>query len=267
MPGVRHARHLLGVDDVLDRRGLAPAPLLRPVDRGPAALVQPALPVLASLHGCGRCSTTLRRGRRPRSSSPPQSARNFGRFSSSHARSSSRNASSSGRVGEIHRTNTNIRVRFLGRPRSVGFHLQRRSRRAARVGARVPRRARRRADTCARWPTTSAASPTRCGTRSSELGWPGLLVPEANGGLGLGLVDMAVVLGGDGATAVPGPVLLVGGLRHPRGTAPGASRPARAARNGCDPGNGRARGAGPRRPRRPRAHPRPAQGRRLGAHR
>jgi alkylation response protein AidB-like acyl-CoA dehydrogenase len=28
----------------------------------------------------------------------------------------------------------------------------------------------------------------------SELGWPGLLVPEADGGLGLGLVDMVVVL-------------------------------------------------------------------------
>ena len=28
----------------------------------------------------------------------------------------------------------------------------------------------------------------------AELGWPGLLVPESNGGIGLGLVDMAVVM-------------------------------------------------------------------------
>ena len=50
-----HPRHLLGVDDVLHRRGLAAAPVLRPVDRGPAALVEAALPVLAALLACGRC--------------------------------------------------------------------------------------------------------------------------------------------------------------------------------------------------------------------
>src|SRR5215207_11662133 len=44
-----HARVLLGVDHVLDRCRFAPAPVLGPVDRRPAALVQPALPVLASL--------------------------------------------------------------------------------------------------------------------------------------------------------------------------------------------------------------------------
>src|SRR3954471_7371642 len=43
------ARVLLVVDDVLDRRRFAPAPVLGPVDRRPASLVQPALPVLASL--------------------------------------------------------------------------------------------------------------------------------------------------------------------------------------------------------------------------
>src|SRR5256885_1831399 len=48
-----HARVLFGVDDVLDRSRLAPAPVLRPVDRCPASLVQPALPVLASLLAAG----------------------------------------------------------------------------------------------------------------------------------------------------------------------------------------------------------------------
>jgi len=39
----------------------------------------------------------------------------------------------------------------------------------------------------------------------AELGWPGLLVPEISGGLGLGLVDMTVVLEEMGKVPVPGP--------------------------------------------------------------
>jgi len=39
----------------------------------------------------------------------------------------------------------------------------------------------------------------------AELEWPGLLVPEANGGLGLGLVDMAVVMEEMGRLPFPGP--------------------------------------------------------------
>ena len=39
----------------------------------------------------------------------------------------------------------------------------------------------------------------------AELGWPGLLVPEANGGLGLGLVDMAVVMEEMGRLPFPAP--------------------------------------------------------------
>ena len=39
----------------------------------------------------------------------------------------------------------------------------------------------------------------------AELGWPGLLVPEADGGLGLGLVDMAVVMEEMGRLPFPGP--------------------------------------------------------------
>ncbi len=37
------------------------------------------------------------------------------------------------------------------------------------------------------------------------LGWPALLVPEANGGIGLGLVDMVVVMEEMGRVAFPGP--------------------------------------------------------------
>ncbi len=40
-----------------------------------------------------------------------------------------------------------------------------------------------------------------------ELGWTGLLVPEAQGGLGLGLVDLAVVLEEMGRVPFPGPFL------------------------------------------------------------
>lgn len=39
----------------------------------------------------------------------------------------------------------------------------------------------------------------------AELGWPGLLVPETSGGLGLGLVDMAVVMEEMGRIPFPGP--------------------------------------------------------------
>jgi alkylation response protein AidB-like acyl-CoA dehydrogenase len=39
----------------------------------------------------------------------------------------------------------------------------------------------------------------------AALGWPGLLIPEAHGGLGLGLVDMAVVMEEMGRLPFPGP--------------------------------------------------------------
>jgi alkylation response protein AidB-like acyl-CoA dehydrogenase len=39
----------------------------------------------------------------------------------------------------------------------------------------------------------------------AALGWPGLLVPESGGGLGLGLVDMAVVMEEMGRVPFPGP--------------------------------------------------------------
>jgi alkylation response protein AidB-like acyl-CoA dehydrogenase len=42
-------------------------------------------------------------------------------------------------------------------------------------------------------------------SKITELGWPALLVPEAHGGLGLGLVDMVVVMEEMGRVALPGP--------------------------------------------------------------
>jgi alkylation response protein AidB-like acyl-CoA dehydrogenase len=42
-------------------------------------------------------------------------------------------------------------------------------------------------------------------SRLAQMGWPGLLVPEALGGLGLGLVDMVVVLEEMGRLPFPGP--------------------------------------------------------------
>ena len=44
-------------------------------------------------------------------------------------------------------------------------------------------------------------------TKIADLGWPGLLVPEEHGGLGLGLVDMTVVLEEMGRVPLPGPFL------------------------------------------------------------
>jgi alkylation response protein AidB-like acyl-CoA dehydrogenase len=40
-----------------------------------------------------------------------------------------------------------------------------------------------------------------------EMGWPGLLVPEPHGGLGLGVLDMAILLCEFGRSVVPGPFL------------------------------------------------------------
>src|SRR5262249_24573158 len=125
-----------------------------------------------------------------RSSSPPQSARNFGRFSSTHSRSSSRNAMSSGEYAKsIARTLTSVSG-FSGGcvPLDFTFSEDQDALREA-VRAFLAREAsdhymREMADdergfTDAVW------------EKLAELGWPGLLVPEANGGLGLGLVDMA----------------------------------------------------------------------------
>ena len=54
--------------------------------------------------------------------------------------------------------------------------------------------------------------------RMAEMGWTGLIVPEAHGGLGLGMLDMELLLEEMGRAVVPGPffassVLAVTGLR------------------------------------------------------
>ena len=41
--------------------------------------------------------------------------------------------------------------------------------------------------------------------KTAELGWTGLLIPEAHGGLGLGMLDMAILLEEIGRAVVPGP--------------------------------------------------------------
>src|SRR4051812_39977072 len=40
-----------------------------------------------------------------------------------------------------------------------------------------------------------------------DLGWAGMLIPEAHGGLGLGLVDVAMVMEEMGRVPFPGPFL------------------------------------------------------------
>ncbi len=49
--------------------------------------------------------------------------------------------------------------------------------------------------------------PTRSGSSMVELGWVGLLVPEAHGGAGMGLLEMMVVLEEMGRLPLPGPFL------------------------------------------------------------
>ena len=65
-------------------------------------------------------------------------------------------------------------------------------------------RPRRRRNTSAGWPsTTTPASRPRCGDAIVDLGWTGLLVPEAHGGLGLGHHRRRRRAGGDGARDLP----------------------------------------------------------------
>jgi acyl-CoA dehydrogenase len=43
--------------------------------------------------------------------------------------------------------------------------------------------------------------------RMAELGWTGLIVPESHGGVGLGMLDMALLLEEMGRAVVPGPFI------------------------------------------------------------
>src|SRR5439155_300499 len=49
--------------------------------------------------------------------------------------------------------------------------------------------------------------PTALYAKMAELGWMGLIVPEAEGGLGLGVLELALVLEELGRVAAPGPFL------------------------------------------------------------
>src|SRR5712692_12048187 len=55
--------------------------------------------------------------------------------------------------------------------------------------------------------TTSDGIPTALYAKMAELGWMGLIVPEAEGGLGLGVLELALVLEELGRVAAPGPFL------------------------------------------------------------
>ena len=59
----------------------------------------------------------------------------------------------------------------------------------------------------------------------AEQGWTGLTYPEAYDGMGLGFVDLVVLMEEMGRAVVPGPyfsTLLLGGLAGPRGGQRGA---------------------------------------------
>ena len=56
---------------------------------------------------------------------------------------------------------------------------------------------------------------TRVWNKMAELGWMGLIVPEAYGGAGLSIVDLVVVLEEMGKVVLPGPffsTVALGGL-------------------------------------------------------
>src|SRR3989454_3774927 len=55
--------------------------------------------------------------------------------------------------------------------------------------------------------TTPDGIPTALYAKMAELGWMGLMVPEAEGGLGLGVLELALVLEELGRVAAPGPFL------------------------------------------------------------
>lgn len=56
------------------------------------------------------------------------------------------------------------------------------------------------------WAASQAGYDRECFAAMAELGWTGLLVPDAHGGAGLGWVEAICVLEGMGAALVPGPL-------------------------------------------------------------
>src|SRR4029450_10193488 len=153
--GRAHARVLLGVDDVLHRRRLAASPLLRPVAPPPPAFVEPALPVLAALlaardarlHTAGATASWIL------VATPVSEELRQVLLEPRSKLVAERDVL--GRVREIHRPNTNIRVRFLGEAafRWISPSATIKTR-CATPCARSSRR-KRRAGTCRTWLTTS----------------------------------------------------------------------------------------------------------------
>src|SRR5437588_4893677 len=132
-------------------------------------------------------------------------SRKSGRCSSSHPRSSARNASSSGVKAKSMRADASARnltraLVFV----AVDFALSAeqealRDTVAAALGAEAPISYVRRMIDVERGFTDELWA------KVADLGWLGLLVPEAHGGLGLGLVDLAVVQEEMGKLPLPGP--------------------------------------------------------------
>ena len=259
--------HLLGVDDVLGDRGVPAAPLAgqlmaaqRPslsvrchARRRSIARMIPPQPWLPDVSSVWASSSPTRRGTWAGARRASRAAR-------------SRNASSSARVGEVHRgANTHCPVPDAGvrSGRTDGVHLQRRPGRPAGDGAGVPGRARApSAYVRAMLDDERGTSPTTSGTQLVELGWTGLLVPEEHGGLGPGAGRHGGRARGDG----PGPVPRA--RSSPRRCSPrspprhlGLDDLLRSLAVGRDPRHRRARRGGPRRPGRPHPHPGQPQGR------
>ena len=112
----------------------------------------------------------------------------------------------------------------------------------------------RRRNTCGAWPsTTTPGSRPRCGARSSTSAGPALLVPEAHGGLGLGIVDAVVVQEEMGRAVFPGPFFSSAIVATLAARALGLDERLAALAAGTRTRNGRDRRSRSRRPDRP--HP------------
>ena len=144
-----------------------------------------------------------------------------------------------------------------------GVHVQRRTRGAARRGAGLPAQPR------AELVRASDGRRPRGVTdelwqRIAGLGWPGLLVPESHGGLGLGLVDMTVVMEEMGRLPFPGPFFSSAVLATLAARRLGADELLAGLASGTLRGTVALEEAGSRQPRRPGADPGPAAAARTG---
>ena len=115
--------------------------------------------------------------------------------------------------------------------------------------------AKRRRNTCGAWPSTTTPGITpEVWRKIVDLGWTGLLVPEALGGLGLGIVDAVVVQEEMGRAVFPGPYFSSAIVATLAARALGLDDQLAALAAGTRTRHGRARRSGLRRS--DRAHPR-----------